>query len=298
MVYASDFFLEITPLVCQLGNMLREQQKFAQGTNKNEAGFSAQAGTNLEVVTQVQFMKSLIKNAMSRHFFFNGEEDNDEIRELKKKFNPKSKNGVGVDPVDCTLNYLAGFDFYSINIGFFCNGILKGDLVHTPADRRMYCAVNNKGKAGTWTGNQEGKTDFVISPKNGTILSTGYCPQQQTDPLRRCEFIIYEMDIEEKYNYEYGICSLLRGELAGYLRYKTSALDWGLIAFIACKGGAIVTDFTGNIKNLHHYFGRQDSIEDGHSHSILAAFKESNHNVSKSHLGGFDINRPHRCARE
>lgn len=57
----------------------------------------------------------------------------------------KRKHIFVIDPLDGTTNFASGFDFFSISIGYFLNGILTAGLVYQPTNKKFYYATKGKG---------------------------------------------------------------------------------------------------------------------------------------------------------
>lgn len=57
----------------------------------------------------------------------------------------KRKHIFVIDPLDGTSNFASGFDFFSISIGYFYNGVLTAGLVYQPTNKKFYYAVKDKG---------------------------------------------------------------------------------------------------------------------------------------------------------
>ena len=50
-----------------------------------------------------------------------------------------------IDPLDGTVNFAYGFDFFSISIAYFLKGVLTAGLVYQPTNKNYYFATTNKG---------------------------------------------------------------------------------------------------------------------------------------------------------
>lgn len=49
-----------------------------------------------------------------------------------------------IDPLDGTVNFTSGFDFFAISIAYFYNGILTAGLIYRPTTKDFYYAQKNK----------------------------------------------------------------------------------------------------------------------------------------------------------
>ena len=50
-----------------------------------------------------------------------------------------------IDPLDGTINFASGFDFFAISIAYFCDGILTAGLIYRPTTKDFYYAQKNQG---------------------------------------------------------------------------------------------------------------------------------------------------------
>lgn len=50
-----------------------------------------------------------------------------------------------IDPLDGTVNFAYGLDFFSVSIAYFYNGVLTAGLVYQPTNKNYYYAILGKG---------------------------------------------------------------------------------------------------------------------------------------------------------
>jgi myo-inositol-1(or 4)-monophosphatase len=50
-----------------------------------------------------------------------------------------------IDPLDGTVNFTFGLDFFSVSIAYFCNGVLTDGLVYQPTNKNYYYATRGNG---------------------------------------------------------------------------------------------------------------------------------------------------------
>src|SRR3989344_315870 len=50
-----------------------------------------------------------------------------------------------IDPLDGTTNFSFGFDFFSVSIAYFLDGLLTAGLVYQPTNKSYYYATKGKG---------------------------------------------------------------------------------------------------------------------------------------------------------
>ena len=71
-----------------------------------------------------------------------------------------------IDPLDGTVNFAYGFDFFTVSIAYFYNGILTTGLVYQPTNKNFYFATKGKG---AFKNNQPLK--IVYKPLKQCLLS-------------------------------------------------------------------------------------------------------------------------------
>ncbi len=57
----------------------------------------------------------------------------------------KRKHLFIIDPLDGTTNFVSGFEFFSVSIGYFLDGVLTAGIVYQPTNKSIYYAVKGKG---------------------------------------------------------------------------------------------------------------------------------------------------------
>ena len=67
------------------------------------------------------------------------------IGEEKLHVDSKRKHLFIIDPLDGTVNFANGFDFFSISIAYFYEGVLTTGLVYQPTNKNFYYATKDKG---------------------------------------------------------------------------------------------------------------------------------------------------------
>jgi len=67
------------------------------------------------------------------------------IGEEKLHIDSKRKHLFIIDPLDGTVNFANGFNFFSISIAYFYQGILTAGLVYQPTNKNFYYATKGKG---------------------------------------------------------------------------------------------------------------------------------------------------------
>ncbi|MBI5122928.1 hypothetical protein HZA75_03665 [Candidatus Roizmanbacteria bacterium] len=86
-----------------------------------------------ETITKLLLKKGIDKSEIG----FIGEENLNVATDKKHLF--------VIDPIDGTTNFASGFDFFSVSIAYFCEGILTAGLVYQPTNKNYYYATKGKG---------------------------------------------------------------------------------------------------------------------------------------------------------
>ncbi|KKP51551.1 MAG: Inositol-1-monophosphatase [Candidatus Roizmanbacteria bacterium GW2011_GWA2_33_33] len=82
--------------------------------------------------------KLLLKKAI-------GESEIGFIGEENLNVSVNKKHLFVIDPLDGTTNFASGFDFFSISIGYFYEGLSTAGLIYRPTTKDFYYAQKNKG---------------------------------------------------------------------------------------------------------------------------------------------------------
>jgi len=112
-----------------------------------------------------------------------------------------------IDPLDGTINYAFGLDFFSVSIAYFYNGILTAGLVYQPTNKNFYYATKGKGAF-----------------KNNQPLKMTY------KPLKRSLLSGLISSRPEVYTKLFKIYENLYPHVAGYRNLNSMAIDNCLLA--------------------------------------------------------------------
>jgi len=129
------------------------------------------------------------------------------IGEEKLHIDSKRKHLFIIDPLDGTVNFANGFDFFSISIAYFYQGILTAGLVYQPTNKKLYFAIKGKGA-------------FV----NKRQMQMTY------KPLKQCLFNGLISSRPEVYSKLFKIYENLYPNVAGYRNLNSMAIDNCLLA--------------------------------------------------------------------
>lgn len=190
-----------------------------------------------KTITKLLHKKGISKSEIG----FIGEENLNE--------SPNKKHLFVIDPLDGTVNFAFGFDFFSVSIAYFCNGILTAGLVYQPTNKNYYYATKGKGAF-----------------KNNLPLKVAY------KPLKQCLLDGLISSQPEIYSMLFKIYQNIYPHVAGYRNISSMALDncllaenvfnivtnghtfiWDIAAvkLIVEEAGGIMVDFQGQSINLN-----------------------------------------------
>ncbi|VVA43373.1 conserved hypothetical protein [Candidatus Roizmanbacteria bacterium] len=165
------------------------------------------------------------------------------IGEEKLHVDSKRKHLFVIDPLDGTVNFAFGLDFFSISIAYFYNGVLTSGLVYQPTNKNYYYATLGKGAF-----------------KNNQPLRMTY------KPLKRSLFSGLISSRPEVYTKLFNIYQKIYPHVAGYRNLNSMAIDncllsenvfnivinghtfiWDISAvkLILEESGGIMVDFNG-----------------------------------------------------
>jgi len=193
-----------------------------------------------EVITGLLIKKGVSKSEIG----FIGEEN--------LNVSANKKHLFVIDPLDGTTNFIFGFDFFSISIAYFCDGLLTSGLVYQPTNKNYYYASLGKGAF-----------------KNKKSLKVVY------KPLKQCLLDGIFSSRSEIYSMLFKIYQNIYPHVAGYRNTSSMAIDncflsenvfnivvnghtfiWDISAakLILEESGGIMIDFKGqpvsfNLKN-------------------------------------------------
>jgi myo-inositol-1(or 4)-monophosphatase len=124
------------------------------------------------------------------------------IGEEKLSTGNNKKHLFVIDPLDGTVNFAYGFDFFSISIAYFYNGKLTAGMVYQPTNKKYYYATLNKGA-------------FV----NGKRLKMAY------KPLKQCLLSGLISSRPEIYTNLFKTYQKIYPHVAGYRNLNSMAID-------------------------------------------------------------------------
>jgi len=190
-----------------------------------------------EAITRLLIKKGVSKSEIG----FIGEENLNVFANKKHLF--------VIDPLDGTTNFISGFDFFSISIAYFCDGLLTSGLVYQPTNKNYYYASLGKGAF-----------------KNKKPLKVAY------KPLKQCLLDGLLSSQPEIYSMLFKIYQNIYSHVAGYRNTSSMAIDnclfteniynivinghtfiWDIAAvkMIVEESGGVMFDFKGQPVNFN-----------------------------------------------
>ncbi|MFA6533426.1 MAG: inositol monophosphatase family protein [Patescibacteria group bacterium] len=124
------------------------------------------------------------------------------IGEEKLHVDSKRKHLFVIDPLDGTVNFAFGFDFFSISIAYFYDGKLTAGMVYQPTNKKYYYSTLGKGA-------------FV----NGKHLEIAY------KPLKQCLLSGLISSRPEIYTNLFKTYQKIYPHVAGYRNLNSMAID-------------------------------------------------------------------------
>jgi myo-inositol-1(or 4)-monophosphatase len=150
-----------------------------------------------------------------------------------------------VDPLDGTVNYMSGFPFFCVSIGFMNRGVVEVGVIYEPVRDELFEAVLG---CGARLNGRPIKVNNATDPAM-SIVSTGF-PHRIRDV-----FEAYLVSLRGIYDISAGVrrvgsaaldlCYTAAGRTDGFWEPKLSVWDIAAGSLIAAEAGAVVTDFSG-----------------------------------------------------
>ncbi|SHF06891.1 myo-inositol-1(or 4)-monophosphatase [Marinitoga hydrogenitolerans DSM 16785] len=169
-----------------------------------------------------------------------------------------------IDPLDGTLNYVHGMDFYSISIAMLDDGDIKYGVVYLPETDKLY--FSEKGNGSYLNGLKLYRKDNKKLSESMFVTGWPYEPElfkKSYEAIEKIQKNIHEVRILGSAAAE--LCMLAEGKIDGYWEYGLSPWDLAAGVLIAKEAGM-------EIYSISH---KEFDISKG---EILATFK---HNINK-----------------
>lgn len=153
-----------------------------------------------------------------------------------------------IDPLDGTMNFVRGFSFFCVGIGFYDKGVAQAAALYDPVHDELFTAKKSKGAALNGKLIHVSKTNKLIS----SLLATGF-------PFVRDE----GNDNTDHIGSMVPLCSDLRrtasglldlaytacGRFDGYFEHELGPHDTGPGVLLVEEAGGRVTDYLGEEYN-------------------------------------------------
>ncbi|WGS64602.1 inositol monophosphatase family protein [Marinitoga aeolica] len=173
----------------------------------------------------------IIMNEMSDAIILAEETWNGDKRLLKH-----GKKVFIIDPLDGTLNYVHGMDFYSISIGMMDDGAIKYGVVYLPETNKLY--YSEKGKGSYLNGVRLFRNDY--KKLSESMFVTGWPYEEELfkkayETISKVQKNIHEVRILGSAAGE--LCMLAEGKIDGYWEYGLGPWDLAAGVLIAKEAG-------------------------------------------------------------
>lgn len=167
------------------------------------------------------------KNIPEAHFFC---EENDVHDSLS------TGHAFIIDPIDGTMNFVAGFHHSCVSVAYALNGEVLAAAVFNPYYDEMFTALKDKGAF------LNGKPIHVHAhPLSGSVACLGTSPynHELTDATFRVMRYMYDnaLDIRREGSAALDLCSVAAGRAGVFIEMKLSYWDYAAGAFIVEQAG-------------------------------------------------------------
>ncbi len=150
-----------------------------------------------------------------------------------------------VDPLDGTTNYVHGFPFFCVSIGFECHGVVEVAVVWAPLLKYLFTAT--RGGGAFWNG----KKIKVSSTSciEDSLLATGF--SYQRNKVLEDELVKFKLFSERARGLRRAgsaaldMCMVAAGIFDGFWERELAPWDTAAGSLIVREAGGLVTDFTG-----------------------------------------------------
>ncbi len=150
-----------------------------------------------------------------------------------------------VDPIDGTLSFARGHDYWSVSIAVEIAGQIQMGAVYAPARRALFFAEKGQGA----TCNDKPIQVTSVDALNQSVLATGFAclrANLEDNNLPRFNRLAAEvLGLRIRGSAALDLCSVAEGQLDGFWEQTLNLYDVAAGALIASEAGAQITDFQG-----------------------------------------------------
>lgn len=151
---------------------------------------------------------------------------------------------IYLDPIDGTLNFVHGFNKFSVSIGYWNQDQPLAGVVYNPIDESLFHAAKGQGAF------KNGKRIRVskINSLNRSLLSTGwpYDKSQITSVLKTiARALEHAQEIRTFGSSSLSMCYLAEGVFEGFWEWDLQPWDLAAGVIIALESGATITGLAG-----------------------------------------------------
>jgi myo-inositol-1(or 4)-monophosphatase len=151
---------------------------------------------------------------------------------------------IYLDPIDGTLNFVHGFNKFSVSIGYWIQGQPVAGVVYNPIDDELFHATRGKG---AFKNNNRIQVSTVKS-LNRALLSTGwpYDKSQITPVLKKISLALaHAQEIRTFGSSSLSLCYLSEGVFEGFWEWDLQPWDLAAGVIIALEAGGKITAING-----------------------------------------------------
>lgn len=151
---------------------------------------------------------------------------------------------IYLDPIDGTLNFVHGFNKFSVSIGYWVQDQPVAGVVYNPMDDELFHATKGKGAF------KNGKQIRVSTVKSlsRSLLSTGwpYDKSQITPALKKiANALSFAQEIRTFGSSSLSLCYLSEGIFEGFWEWNLQPWDLAAGVLIALEAGGKITSLEG-----------------------------------------------------
>lgn len=213
---------------------------------------------------QELLLKAAADGLNPKSILLDAEEDTSSVKLFSKK---PYLTSLILDPIDATVEYLAGKDSYSVCVGLVENGRVNIAIVYFPArDNFYYLSPNGKSylaKNASTKGIKGAKFLKVKQAKNKIIYKNNRTPESVTQKLEEKGYKVFD-DTHKAIGVADILIRIMNGEVLAYLAHTRQMRDMLLGPIIQSAGGytvdwngkPLIWPFGGRLPRVMFGFGK------------------------------------------
>lgn len=151
---------------------------------------------------------------------------------------------IYLDPIDGTLNFVHGFNKFSVSIGYWNQDQPVAGVVYNPIDDELFHAAEGQGAFK----NDKRIRVSTVNSLSRSLISTGwpYDKSQITPALKKiARALEHAQEIRTFGSSSLSLCYLAEGIFEGFWEWDLQPWDLAAGVIIALEAGARITDLAG-----------------------------------------------------